>query len=83
MRNGVPYEYTLKSISSPNILSAPSVDAAGGMHAAPHITRCPEPSTPGSSESHPPQNLGATKHGLTLCAQQFLSSAGALTMLIS
>ncbi|KAF5352511.1 hypothetical protein D9756_006276 [Leucocoprinus leucothites] len=45
MQNELPYEYSLESISSPTLfhpgfISSP-VAAAGGMYAAPHMTRCP------------------------------------------
>lgn len=61
MQNEVPYEYTLESISSPNLfrsafMTSP-VDAAGGMYAAPHITRCPGPNGTGSGKSRSPDNL--------------------------
>ncbi|KAJ3562232.1 hypothetical protein NP233_g9707 [Leucocoprinus birnbaumii] len=47
MQNELPYEYTLESISSPTLFRstyiAPTIDAAGGMYAAHHLTRCPGP----------------------------------------
>lgn len=56
MQNEVPYEYSLESISSPaffrSTFIAPSVDAAGGMYAAPRATRCPGPSPTTSSGKH-------------------------------
>jgi hypothetical protein len=49
MQNDVPYEYTLESISSPTFFQgsflSSSIDAAGGLYAAPRMTtsRCPGP----------------------------------------
>ncbi|KAF9449970.1 hypothetical protein P691DRAFT_666278 [Macrolepiota fuliginosa MF-IS2] len=45
----LPFEYSLESISSPALFRptfiAPSVDAAGGVYAAPRPTQCPGPNT--------------------------------------
>lgn len=61
MQNDVPYEYTLESISSPALFRASftssSVDAAGGVYAAPHTTLCPGPSVSSSGKRRSPDNL--------------------------
>lgn len=59
MQNQVPYEYTIESISSPDLYRAafitPTVGAAGGMYANQHSTRCPGPSTSNRCKQRSPE----------------------------